>query len=211
MTVTKGTGLRFAGFAAMVGGSSRYNTGRHVEVDGFSKLAGVAMGNDMGMGRLTLTAFLEGGWGSYDSYNSFSNYGSVKGDGNTDYYGGGVLGRYDLSTGLYAEASARMGRSDMDFDTDDILYNGNKAKYDSDTMYYGAYIGVGYIYGFTPQASLGLSAKLLWTHQEGDSVNVHGDNVRFKDADSLRTRLGGRFAYAVNEYFTPYAGAYWGT
>ena len=54
-----------------------------------------------------------------------------------------------------------------------------------------------------------LSGKILWTRQEGDNVSVHGDKVRFKDADSLRTRLGGRFNYAVNDFITPYAGAYW--
>ena len=56
---------------------------------------------------------------------------------------------------------------------------------------------------------LDLSGKLLWTRQEGDSVTMHGDQLRFKDSDSLRTRLGGRFNYAVTEKFTPYAGAYW--
>ena len=33
--------------------------------------------------------------------------------------------------------------------------------------------------------------------------------MRFNDADSLRTRLGGRFAYTVNEYISPYAGVWW--
>lgn len=59
-------------------------------------------------------------------------------------------------------------------------------------------------------SSLDLSAKLLWTRQESDSVTEHGDRVRFKDADSLRTRLGGRFSYAASEQFSPYVGAYWG-
>jgi outer membrane autotransporter barrel domain len=58
-------------------------------------------------------------------------------------------------------------------------------------------------------ASLDLSAELLWIRQEGDSVNVHGGAVHFKGSDSLRTRLGGRFSYAVNEQFNPYLGTYW--
>lgn len=188
-------------------------TGSHVDVDGFSMLAGLALGNDIGMGRLTLGAFFEGGWGNYDSHNSFSNYASVKGDGDTSYMGGGVLGRYDLTSGalsgLYFDASARIGRAKTDFDTDDIQYNGSDADYDSSALYYGLHGGVGYIWNLTDAASLDLSAKLLWTRQESDSVSIHGDKVKFKDADSLRTRLGGRFAYAVNEQFTPYAGAYW--
>lgn len=69
--------------------------------------------------------------------------------------------------------------------------------------------GLGYVWNINEAASLDLSAKLLWTRQESDSVSVHNDRVRFKDADSLRTRLGGRFSYAVHEQFAPYVGAYW--
>ena len=43
---------------------------------------------------------------------------------------------------------------------------------------------------------------------EGDSVKLStGERVKFKDVDSSRLRLGGRFAYAVNEHFSPYVGA----
>ena len=76
-------------------------------------------------------------------------------------------------------------------------------------MYWGAHAGLGYQWSLTDKAMLDFSGKFIWTRQDGDSVSVHGDKVRFKDADSLRTRLGGRFNYAVNEYVTPYAGAYW--
>lgn len=213
LAATSGPGFRMNAFGGMGGGKSRYDSGSHVDVEGFSMLAGIAVGNDVGIGRLTLGAFSEGGWGSYDSHNSFSNFASVNGDGDTSYYGGGLLGRYDLTSGalsgLYFDASARLGRAKMDFDTDDIKYNGSDADFDSASLYYGLHGGIGYIWNITDAASLDLSAKLLWTRQESDSVSVHGDRVRFKDADSLRTRLGGRFAYAVSEHFTPYVGAYW--
>ena len=67
----------------------------------------------------------------------------------------------------------------------------------------------GYKWDITEAAQFELSAHLLWTHQEGDSVNVYFDNLDFGDAESLRSRVGGRFNYAVSEHFTPYAGAYW--
>ena len=213
LAATSGQGFRMNAFGGMGGGWSRYNTGSHVDVEGFSMLVGLALGNDAGPGRITLGAFFEGGWGSYDSHNSFSNHASVKGDGDTEYLGGGVLGRYDLTSGalsgLYFDASARMGRTKADFGTDDITYNGNEADFDTSSLYYGLHGGIGYVWSINEAASLDLSAKLLWTHQDGDSVNAHGDKVRFKDTDSLRTRLGGRFSYAVNEHFTPYVGAYW--
>jgi outer membrane autotransporter protein len=176
-------------------------------------LAGLAFGNDIPYCRLTLGAFFEGGRGSYNSHNSFSNAASVDGDGDTSYYGAGLLGRYDLTqgalSGLYFDASARLGRTEADFRTGDIQYNGWKANFESDSLYYGLHGGLGYLWTFSDKALLDLSAKLLWTRQQGDSLTVHTDAVNFKDADSVRTRLGGRFSYAASEYVSPYVGAYW--
>jgi outer membrane autotransporter protein len=210
---TTGPGFKIGAFAAASGGWNRYHTGSHVDVSGFSMLAGLALGNDLGPGRITLGAFFEGGWGSYNSYNNFSNYESVKGKGNTNYYGGGLLARYDVTesvlSGLYFDASARMGWARTDFNTDNIQYNRQRASFDTAAPYYGLHGGLGYIWKFTDKASLDLSAKFIWTRQQGDSLTMHEDRLRFKDADSLRTRLGGRFSYAINEYVSPYIGAYW--
>ena len=210
---TKGSGLQFSTFAAGSGGWSRYKTGSHVDVSGASILAGIAIGNDVSLGRLTAGLFFEGGWGSYNSYNSFSNYASVKGDGDTSYYGVGILGRFDVKSGAlagaYVDASARLGRADTDFSSSDIRYNGNKASFDSGSMYFGAHAGMGYQWRFSEKAMLDLSGKFIWTRQNSDNVDVQGDKMRFKDADSLRTRLGGRFSYAVYDYATLYVGAAW--
>ena len=210
---TAGQGFKFAPFGGLGGGWSRYKSGSHVDVSGLSLLAGLALGNDIPYGRFTLGVFFEGGWGTYTTYNSFSNSASAKGKGNTDYYGVGILGRYDVNqgllSGLYCDASARMGWARTDFRTDDIQYNGWNASFESSAPYYGLHGGLGYAWNFTDKASLDLSAKLLWTRQQGASLTVYQDRLRFKDADSLRTRLGGRFAYVVNEYVSPYIGAYW--
>jgi outer membrane autotransporter protein len=213
LAATSGPGFKFSAFGGLGGGWSRYHTGSHIDVSGLSLLAGLALGNDAGPGRVTLGVFFEGGWGTYSSYNSFSAAASVDGRGKTEYYGGGILARYDLNegalSGLYFDASARMGWSRTDFRSDDIRYNGWRANFESHAPYYGLHGGLGYIWKFTDKASLDLSAKLIWTRQQGDSLRVHLDRVRFKDADSLRTRLGGRFAYAINEHVAPYIGAYW--
>ncbi len=213
IAATSGPGFQFNAFAAGSGGWNRYNTGSHVDVSGASMLAGLAIGNDAGPGRITAGLFFEGGWGNYNSYNSFSNYAPVDGAGDTNYYGGGLLGRYDLTggafSGLYFDASARLGNADADFSTGDIRYNGNKANFDSGSTYWGAHAGLGYQWNFSEKAMLDISGKFIWTRQNGDNISVHEDQVRFSDADSLRTRLGGCFYYALNEYATPYAGAYW--
>ncbi|MDR1945578.1 MAG: hypothetical protein LBQ51_00180 [Desulfovibrio sp.] len=51
----EGSGL--AGFGTVSGGRMRYNTGSHVDVSGFSLLAGLSLGQDLTPGRLTLGAF----------------------------------------------------------------------------------------------------------------------------------------------------------
>ncbi|GAB7491407.1 hypothetical protein Bwad001_01300 [Bilophila wadsworthia] len=86
----------FAGFGALSGGSLRYNTGSHLDMNSLSLLTGLSWGIDLAPGRLTLGAFFEYGNGSYDTHNSFTNAASVDGDGNAYYLGGGILARMDF-------------------------------------------------------------------------------------------------------------------
>lgn len=219
IAVTASPGWKAGTFGAVSGGWSRYDSGSHVDVSGASMLVGIGMGNDAGPGRFTGAVFFEAGWGTYNSYNSFSN-GDVEGDGDTDYYGGGLLARYDVTSdtlkGLYVDFAARIGHTSTDFNTSDIKYTSSipnwflgDADFDIDSMYYGLMAGLGYRWSINDKATLDLSAHFMWTHQESDSTDVYFDHVSFEDADSLRTRLGGRFSYAVSESFSPYIGAYW--
>jgi len=207
------TGYGLGVFGALSGGWSRYNTGSHVDVSGLSLIAGLSFGADLPPGRLTLGAFFEYGTGSYDTYNSFAT--DYHGKGNIYHLGGGVLGRMDfVDTGpgnFYAEASFRAGGLHNDYRNSDLRdLNGRRADYDSFSPYYGIHAGLGYIWKFTEQASLDLYGKYFWTRQQGDSVTLKtGDPVKFKDTDSHRLRLGGRFSYAVNDYLAPYIGAAW--
>ncbi|MDR0238788.1 MAG: autotransporter outer membrane beta-barrel domain-containing protein, partial [Deltaproteobacteria bacterium] len=164
-------------------------------------------------GRLTIGGFFEYGNGSYNTYNGFSNAPSVSGNGNMYHMGGGILGRMDfLDAGpgnVYAEASLRAGGLRNWYGSDDLRdATGRRADYKSFSAYYGAHAGLGYIWNITEQASLDLYGKYFWTRQEGDSVRLStGDPVDFKAVDSHRLRLGGRFAYAINEHVSPYIGA----
>lgn len=203
-------------FAAGQGGWSRYDTGSHVDVSGASMLAGLGWRQPVQggeAGSFLLGLFFEAGWGGYDSYNSFSNYASVDGDGDISYYGGGVLGRYDFAPmgpgNLYVDASFRVGRVSTDFNSSDLRdFAGNDADYDSAAAYYGAHAGLGYLWNINEQASLDFSTRYLWTNQNSDSVKVAGDRIDFDAIDSQRWRTGARFTYQINEYVAPYAGAY---
>ena len=205
----------FAGFGALSGGSLRYNTGSHLDMNSLSLLTGLSWGIDLAPGRLTLGAFFEYGNGSYDTHNSFTNAASVDGDGNAYYLGGGILARMDfvnIGPGrFYAEASGRAGKTHNEYDSSDLRdAAGRKADYDSSSPYYGLHFGTGYVWNINDAATLDLYGKYFWTRQQGDSVGLStGEHLSFDDINSSRLRFGGRFAYIRNEHVAPYIGAAW--
>ncbi|WP_319532650.1 hypothetical protein [uncultured Cohaesibacter sp.] len=88
-----GAGTNGAGFGALSGGSSRFHTGSHVDVDSISVMMGVAGDANFAAGRLMLGAFGEYGRGTYETYNNASGT-IVLGKGNSHYVGGGLLGAF---------------------------------------------------------------------------------------------------------------------
>ena len=199
-----------APFALAEGGSSRYDTGSHVDVEGASMVAGVAWNNRNSAGKYLLGTFFEGGWGNYNSHNSFSGFTSVSGKGDTEYVGGGILGRFEFPSNIYSEASLRMGLVKTDFVTSDIQDTmGNDTGYHSSSLYFGGHFGVGYVWNMTKASSLDMYYRYSWTHQNSDTANIAGDPVNFKGTDSHRVRVGGRYAYAIEDsgnVFSPYVG-----
>ena len=209
------TGYGLGTFGFISGGSITSDTGSEVDMSSLLLLAGLAMGNDLAPGRLTLGAFFEYGKGSYDTYNSFANAADVHSDGDTSHVGGGILARLDARNSgpghLYGEASLRAGSVDNEWKSNDLRANfglGKRAEYDSSSAYYGLHLGLGYVWQITEPASLDFYGKYFWTRQQGDDVTLAtGDPISFDDVDSQRLRLGGRFAYAVNDFISPYIGA----
>jgi len=191
-------------FFAAQGGKSKYDTGSHVDVSGVNILTGLAWRQPLDKGSdLLVGAFFEAGWGSYDSYHSFAN-----GEGDVNYYGGGLLARYGAACGAYLDGSLRAGKVETDFSSSDLRDSvGTIAAYDASSSYFGTHLGVGYVLNIAEKTNVDMSARYIWTHQGSDEVRVAGDPVHFKGSDSHRLRLGGRLSHTVNEVFTPYAGA----
>jgi outer membrane autotransporter protein len=128
--------------------------------------------------------------------------------------GGGILFRYTFTngpaSGLYLEASTRIGKNRTKFDTLDILYNADPARFSISTNYYGFHGGIGYVVPLGGNGlNLDLSSKLFYTHQQGATANVHGDIVEFDNADSLRLLAGGRLNFRSDGVIRPYLGAYY--
>jgi len=211
-------GMRQRGVYAIIsGGASTYHTNSQVEMDSLSLITGVSWCSDLTLGRLAYGAFIEYGSGSYDTFNSFSNAASVKGEGDTHYLGGGVLGRMDFNnTGdsghVYTELSLRAGSIKNDFKTSDLRNAGGQSAvgYDTSSSYFGLYFGAGYIMNISEKAVLNLYSKYFWTRQSGDSFTLGtGDPVNYKAVNSYRLRGGARYSYDINESSNVYVGAAW--
>ena len=206
-------GLGVTGFGATSGGTSRYNTGSHVDANSLSFIVGLAKMWQAPCADVLGGVFFETGFGSYNSHNRLQDGGSLKGEGDSRYVGGGLMGRVDLTEsalqGLYAEASLRAGSLYADYKSGALPNSDLRASYDTNTAYYGAHTGLGYIWLLGENANLDLYAKYFWAHTNANSVTILGDDVRFKAVNSHRTRLGGRLSYELNEYITPYIGAAW--
>jgi len=204
------TGYGLGTFGAVTTGWNRYDTGSNVDLSNLSLIAGLAWGNNLAPGRLTFGAFFEYGNGSYDTYNSFADSGLVAhGEGDIYHLGGGLLGRFDFSQGrtgnFYAEASLRAGSVTNDYKNGNL--NGQAVNYGSESAYYGAHAGLGYVWHLTKQAAFDLYGKYFWTRQNGDAVRLSTDDpVRFADINSHRLRVGGRFVYTGSDLINPYAG-----
>ncbi|MDR3299789.1 MAG: autotransporter outer membrane beta-barrel domain-containing protein [Candidatus Accumulibacter sp.] len=198
------------GFAAIGYGDSRYETGSHVNAKGYNVLAGIGASTQVSAGRLSGGVFVETGEGDYDTHNSFHGYASVKGDGDTRYTGGGVLGRLDLAGGAYFEASLRAGTLKNDY-TGKFAADGVRAKYDAKSGYLGSHLGAGYVWKLQPGLGAEVYGKYLWTHQKGDSVTVKGDvenhPLKFSAVDSQRLRIGGRLTWNLSAQTDAYVGA----
>ncbi len=193
-------------FGAIGGGGFRHKTGSHVDVNGVSFALGLSWRNDGPCGSLLMGAFFDAGYADYDTYNVFDS-GVVRGDGDSRYFGGGILARYEWKNGFYAEASARVGgvHNKLHSDLTDVL--GNRAGFDINAPYFGVHTGAGYARRMNEKAVLDISAKYLWSRQNGDTAVIAGDSVHFDEDSSHRVRTGARFAYSLNACVAPFVGA----
>lgn len=191
-------------FGQMSGSHVRYKSGSHITSDDYIALVGLSLRQN----NVILGAFIEAGWGKYDSYNSFSNMDDVHGDGHNRYYGLGMLGRYQFDSGLYTDASIRFGKTRNRFDTDDLVNfaTGEAAKYSIKNNYMSAHLGLGYIHKINELLSADVSLKYLWTEVDGKNLNIAGDDIRFHKIKSNRLRLDTRLNYVPNDQMTIYAG-----
>lgn len=185
----------FTAFGAMAGGYNRYETGSHVDVEGFS----LAVGTAGRINNLTLAGFVEAGWASSESHVA-----STEADADHDYYGVGAAMRYDFQSPFYLDGAVRLGQISTEFDGS---YGTGTAKYDADGLYATAHIGAGYVFDLTPDVKLDAYGRYLLSYVEGDDVTLESDaKERFSmdDTTTHAVRLGARLegAFQTFDWYT---------
>mgnify|MGYP000049185472 FL=1 len=196
-------------FSASGGGNMRYKSGSYSDMRGYNLALGFAKAINNNAGKLTYGPLLEYGWGNYTSHLDSG----IRADGNTKYYGIGMIVRQDNKSGLYYEGSLRYGRMDSDYASGDMIGAGGSkvyASYDSSSSYYGAHLGIGKVNKINDTTKADLYAKLFYTHQGGDSVTLGGEGngevYDFDAVNSTRARVGARLSKDANANGTYYAG-----
>lgn len=179
-------------FGAIHGGTSKYETGSHVDVDGVT----LATGATTKIGNLMLAGFIEAGWASSESHVT-----NADGDGDHDYYGVGLATRYSFNKPFYIDGSLRLGKASTEFDGH---YAKDAAEYDADSLYGSVHIGAGYVFNLMEQLDLDVYGRYIFTYLEGDKVSLGGNNGSL-DMENTKThafRVGARLAGDITENAT---------
>lgn len=193
-----------ATFFSFAGASDKHETNSHIDVDSYTLLGGIAKDHKKETGTLTTSLFLEGGWGDYDTYNSFSGIGSVKGSGDVKHFGVGFMAKNQKNNGSYLEGSLRGGKLWNEFKHSTF---GSGARFNADSNFVSAHVGVGKEKIYNNESSLDTSLKLLWTRLGSDSVkNRAGETLEFNSANSFRVRLGTKLNKNLSQKTSWYAG-----
>lgn len=195
-------------FAAAHGNYSKYETGSHIRVNGWSMIAGVGNSDKLEDGTFSWGVFFENGSGNYRTYNDYNGY-NLRGFGSAVYNGGGALARYRSNAGNYAEVGVRAGMLKNSLGNAVADGYGVQGGYDEETSYYGAHLGVGHIFAVDENSNVDVYGKYFYNHHESKDLNILGDEVRFDSADSNRLRLGLRYNQNDGNAFSLYYGLAW--
>lgn len=179
-------------FGAVSGGSVRYETGSHVDVDGGSLVLGAATQAN----GTTLAAFAEAGWADSEAHVK-----NTKADGDHDYYGLGVAARYDFDTPFYVEGSVRVGYSKTEFDG---YYGstGEKAHYDAKSFYTSFHVAGGYVFDVTESLKVDTYGRYLVSYLDGDTVHLSTaahDKLKLDSTTTQTVQIGTKLLGTINE------------
>ena len=186
-------------FGVMQGGSTHYNTGSYVDVDGVTFMAGAGLRVNPNW---TLAGFVEAGWA-----NSASHVEGTRGDGDHEYFGVGFATRYQTDGVFYVDGSLRAGRATTEFAG---RYGQDSASYDAKSLYMSAHVGLGALWDLSESLKLDTYARYMVTYLDDDDVSLNNRYNDKLDLDSTVThavRAGARLLGDFNDYASWKVGA----
>ena len=186
-------------FGVMQGGSTHYNTGSYVDVDGVTFMAGAGLRVNPNW---TLAGFIEAGWA-----NSASHVEGTRGDGDHEYFGVGFATRYQTDGVFYVDGSLRAGRATTEFAG---RYGQDSASYDAKSLYMSAHVGLGAMWDLSECLKLDTYARYMVTYLDDDDVSLNNRYNDKLDLDSTVThavRAGARLLGDFNDYASWKVGA----
>ena len=186
-------------FGVMQGGSTHYNTGSYVDVDGVTFMAGTGLRVNPNW---TMAGFVEAGWA-----NSASHVEGTRGDGDHEYFGVGFATRYQTDGVLYVDGSLRAGRATTEFAG---RYGQDSASYDAKSLYMSAHVGLGALWDLSESLKLDTYARYMVTYLDDDDVSLNNRYNDKLDLDSTVThavRAGARLLGDFNDYASWKVGA----
>ena len=178
-------------FGVMQGGSTHYNTGSYVDVDGVTFMAGAGLRVNPNW---TMAGFVEAGWA-----NSASHMEGTRGDGDHEYFGVGFATRYQTDGVLYADGSLRAGRATTEFAG---RYGQDSASYDAKSLYMSAHVGLGALWDLSESLKLDTYARYMVTYLDDDDVslnNRYDDKLELDSTVTHAVRAGARLLGDFND------------
>lgn len=186
-------------FGVMQGGSTHYNTGSYVDVDGVTFMAGAGLRVNPNW---TMAGFVEAGLA-----NSASHVEGTRGDGDHEYFGVGFATRYQTDGVLYADGSLRAGRATTEFAG---RYGQDSASYDAKSLYMSAHVGLGALWDLNESLKLDTYARYMVTYLDDDDVslnNRYNDKLELDSTVTHAVRAGARLLGDFNDYASWKVGA----
>ena len=194
-------GVNLSSFAFMGVGSKKYKTGSHIDQSGVNLNAGIAKSFESNaLGEILGGAFIELGYAKYES--SIAN-GFVS-EGNTKFFGLGVMGQKDFANDFYANLALRIGKVMSDYENTINLANYN---IDYSALYYGANLGGEKFVNLNSSNTLYIYAKYFFSHTNSDEIQTNGSNLKFDAVNAHQITLGAKDNIALDNKNQIYGGA----